>query len=304
MTVANLDRIEGALFGTMIGDALGRPFEGTPSADMPQLRAAVERRMQTPRAWGHSDDAEMMLALGDSLVACDGVDEAHLLHTLSSQHDPARGYGKGTRAAFRAWAETRSWQLASRALWPEGSRGNGASVRVAPVAAFYRESDAARVRAAARRTAMPTHCHEEALAGAELMALAIWHALAGTTAVSLASALRSHAIHDNFDERLSHIDPVDDVSESVTKLGNDVFALASVPLAIWAHARNTTFEGAVLDAVSAAGDTDTIGAMTGAIAGATYGAKAMPKAWLAALETPGRRRAEKLAAALLLASMS
>ena len=45
-------------------------------------------------------------------------------------------------------------------------------------------------------------------------------------------------------------------------------------------------------------DTDSIGAMTGAIAGASHGASAIPRAWIDALEPPARRQARQLAAAL------
>jgi poly(ADP-ribose) glycohydrolase ARH3 len=176
-----LDKIEGALLGTMIGDALGRPFEGTPVSDRRRLGRLIEGRVNAPRAWGYSDDAEMMLAVGDSIVACGAVNEAHILETMATSHDVARGYGKGTRAAFREWRETGSWEMASRALWPEGSRGNGGAVRVAPVAVWHRESEAALVRDAARRSALPTHAHEDAVAGAEMVSLAVWLALRGAS---------------------------------------------------------------------------------------------------------------------------
>lgn len=292
------DAIEGALLGTMIGDALGRPFEGTPGSERPRLQRALERRVGAPRAWGYSDDAEMMLAVGDSIVACGRVDEAHVMETMTASHDVARGYGKGTRAAFRVWGETASWALASHALWSEGSRGNGAAVRVAPVAALHRESEAKLLRAAARRSALPTHAHEDALAGAEVVALAVWLALRGAEPAELIGTLQAFATSSELDARLQRVDLKSSVDEAVAVLGHDVLALNSVPLAVWAHCRNTSFEGAVVEAVSAGGDTDSIGAMTGAMAGATYGAEGIPSAWVKALEAPGRRRVGELAAAL------
>lgn len=289
------DRIEGALLGTLVGDALGRPFEGTPRSDIERLRTALQRRVREPRAWGHTDDAEMMLAVAESVVARGAVHEPHLLDTLASRHEPARGYGKGSRAAFRTWRETGSWQLAGRALWEEGSRGNGGAVRVAAVAILHRGSGADDVRAAARRSARPTHCHEEALAGAEVIALAVWLALNGTAPGGTLERLRRFARGGPLAERMSRVDVGQPVEEAVRALGHGVLAIESVPLAVWAHCRNMSFDAAVMDAVSGAGDTDTIGAMTGAMAGAAYGAAAIPQTWLDALETPARRRARELA---------
>ncbi|MCA9610800.1 MAG: ADP-ribosylglycohydrolase family protein, partial [Myxococcales bacterium] len=129
-----LDRARGALLGTLVGDALGRPFEGAEVGGTALHDEAVARRMETPRAWGHSDDGEMMLAVAASLREVGTVDEAHLLATLAAMHEPARGYGKGARAAFAAHAAGQPWTEAGRVLWPEGSKGNGAAVRVAPIA--------------------------------------------------------------------------------------------------------------------------------------------------------------------------
>lgn len=86
--------------------------------------------------------------------------------------------------------------------------------------------------------------------------------------------------------------------EAIAALGHAVLALESVPLALWAHCHSTSFEAALVEAVSACGDTDSIGAMTGAMAGATYGASAIPRSWVDALERPGRRRVQALADAL------
>jgi poly(ADP-ribose) glycohydrolase ARH3 len=237
----------------------------------------------------------MMLAVADSVIECGDVDEAHLLATMAASHDAARGYGKGTRAAFRVWNETGSWELASRALWEEGSRGNGAAARVAPVAILHRTAPLDRLRSAARRSAMPTHSHQEAIAGAELVAMAIWLALKGVTARDLLAELVVMGVPESLQERVALIDLAQPAEEAVPLLGHGVLTIESVPLALWAHCRNNSFERAVLEAVCAAGDTDTIGAMTGAIAGATYGAQSIPESWVEAVDQPSLRRLRQLA---------
>lgn len=61
-----------------------------------------------------------------------------------------------------------------------------------------------------------------------------------------------------------------------------------------------SFEDACTFAVRIGGDADTIAAMAGAIAGARFGASAIPERWLAGLEDEGRGRShvERLAAVL------
>jgi poly(ADP-ribose) glycohydrolase ARH3 len=81
-------------------------------------------------------------------------------------------------------------------------------------------------------------------------------------------------------------------------LGNDVSAPLSVPAALYAFLSHPdSFQEALLYAVKLGGDTDTIGAMCGAVAGAYHGIEAIPQNWLGALEngTRGREYAIDLA---------
>ena len=70
----------------------------------------------------------------------------------------------------------------------------------------------------------------------------------------------------------------------VAKLGNGTSCLESVPTAIYAFLSHRDFKSAVIYAVSLGGDADTIGAMTGAIAGACYGIEGIPSQWRETVE--------------------
>jgi poly(ADP-ribose) glycohydrolase ARH3 len=290
------DRIRGALLGTMIGDALGRPFEGAPAGDVARLRAAIEHRVNRPRAWGHTDDTEMTLSVAESLLAAGGIDERHLLETLCANHDPARGYGKGTLASFRVWRELGSWERASRALWEEGSRGNGAAIRVAPVALYFRNEPLDAMLVAAHRSATPTHAHMEAIDGAAVVALAVWFALGEQEPGAVIAKVHEHT-PESFREPVSLVQELHEhgPAEAIRRFGHGVWAIESVPAALWAYANTSTFSEAIVEAVALGGDTDSIGAMAGAMAGATYGASAIPRTWLDALEQDVRRKACLLA---------
>jgi ADP-ribosyl-[dinitrogen reductase] hydrolase len=73
---------------------------------------------------------------------------------------------------------------------------------------------------------------------------------------------------------------------------------------MFAAASHTGFEEAVSFAVRCGGDTDTLGAMAGALAGAAFGSTSIPARWLDALENGhrGRRYVERLVGALLAAT--
>jgi ADP-ribosylglycohydrolase len=77
------------------------PFEGAPVDAIPVEVEMVEAR----RGRGtYTDDAQMMIALAESLIERGGVDEEHLARVFQAAYDPDRGYGGGTRRVIELWA--------------------------------------------------------------------------------------------------------------------------------------------------------------------------------------------------------
>ncbi|MBC8140895.1 MAG: ADP-ribosylglycohydrolase family protein, partial [Armatimonadetes bacterium] len=75
------------------------------------------------------------------------------------------------------------------------------------------------------------------------------------------------------------------------RLGSSIEAHESVPAALYSFLRHPeSFEGAVSFAVRLGDDTDTVGAMTGAIAGAFHGYAGIPQKWLRPLENGAKGR--------------
>jgi poly(ADP-ribose) glycohydrolase ARH3 len=290
------------MLGAMLGDAFGRPLEGTALGDS-RLPRWVERRRESADPLGYSDDTEMMIFVAESLIECGRVDPDHLLRWMATHHDPARGYGKGTRSAFTAAMSGVPTSEASRSFWAEGSKGNGAAVRVAPIACVYSRNDSTLAPAAAA-SARITHGHESAVAAAVVMARAIAAALetdprripdAGWFVSSLAgwdSTLdaKLRLVVGLVGERAS-------TADVVAALGNGVLAVESVPLALFNFLRwGDDYEGAVVQTALCGGDVDSICSMTGALAGALDGEEALPARWLARAED--RRRGLRFVSAL------
>jgi poly(ADP-ribose) glycohydrolase ARH3 len=167
-----------------------------------------------------------------------------------------------------------------------------------------RFADAPReLRDQATRSARVTHAHPLAIDAAVAQAAAIAATLRGEEILAAARAAAATAVIDRqlaLAERLlnSGASP----GRACAALGNSPLGHESVPTAILAAASHG-FEDAVAFAVRGGGDTDTLGAMTGAIAGARDGATSIPTRWLQALEDGSRGRshveglAEKIAAA-------
>lgn len=300
------DRFRGTLLGLFIGDALGMPVEGWPRAmirerfvhDRGRLREMCDARLG---AGTYTDDTQMALALAEALLDGEaGASEPDLDRVaarFAERYDPERGYGGNTRRILAAIRRGTPWRRAVEDLrLPGGSWANGAAMRVAPVAlAFYPDSE--RVAAAAERQAEVTgHDHPIGRFGARLQALGVLEALrcgAGAGEVEVGGFIERLAsgAPEELDRPLDwireHTEGAQgaDPESAVRVLGVGGRASASVPAALWAFLRHRSDpEAVVVEAVGLGGDTDTIGAMAGALAGAYHGASAFPERWLSALE--------------------
>jgi poly(ADP-ribose) glycohydrolase ARH3 len=293
------EKARGALLGTFVGDALGMPFERRAHTDIPARLEMTEARLGRGT---YTDDTQMMIALAESLLACGRIDDAHLAAAFQDAYDPARGYGGGTRRVLELWAAgTPVADAAPQIFSGDGSRGNGAAMRIAPVAVRF-SHDPERLHAESARSARVTHSHAVGIDGAITQAAAIAAALRGDDILRAALAA---ARTPDLIQRLRTVEGLLTAARAARevrrRLGNSSDASESVCAAIYCAAAHPSFEHAVSCAVRLGGDTDTIAAMTGAITGARNGANTIPDRWLEPLENGdrGRSHVEALAALLI-----
>ena len=278
-------RFIGALLGTFVGDALGSRHEG---------RARIDRPGDMTRGI-YTDDTQMMIGVAESLVACSGFDGQDMARRFVENFDPMRGYGPGAFRVIDNLLAGQPWNQAGVGLFGKGSYGNGSAMRIAPIGVFYHDNKE-ELRDAALLSSIISHTHPMGKQGAILQAYAVGLALNYGVAGDLDVAQMVQKLSDflpgdagvfrrrlDFVKRLLPERPSRD--EIVNILGNGVTSFESVPTAIYSflsHVRS--FEKAVVYAISLGGDTDTIGAMTGAIAGAYHGFEEIPSRWLDKLE--------------------
>lgn len=278
------DRFRGALVGTAVGDALGAPMEGRNEVPAGYLSSLDS----TPPNLAYTDDTAMTIGVANSLLECSGFDGAHMAATLSRDYErePWRGYGAGPPRVFDNLGRGVPWDEAAASLFDgEGSYGNGAAMRVAPVA-LYAYPNQRRAAKIAHKTALITHTHPEGIDGAVAQAVAITALLQATSSDDPAELTRIVLAHVNssvFRSKLMFIDRhigERDPRGIADVLGTGIAAHTSVPTALACFLANTaSFGDSVKAAISLGGDTDTIAAMTGALAGARNGLSAIPENW-------------------------
>ncbi len=291
----------GALLGTMVGDALGMPVEGVSNS---VIRARYDRVTEMlPARLGrgtYTDDTEMMIGLAEALLDTPGrLDTDRVAARFGENYAPDRGYGGNTQKILSAIREGVDWRDATKKhALPGGSYGNGAAMRVAPVALGFYQDAGATVQAAAEQAAITGHTHPVGRIGACLQAIAVrWAILSRAQGAELdaTSFLKNLKLAGpkEFIEALGWIAGNLSASpdEAAARLGTGVQASSSVSAALWSVLSCPRDpETAIIRAVNLGGDADTIGAMAGAVAGAYHGAEALPPRWTQALEDGDKGR--------------
>jgi poly(ADP-ribose) glycohydrolase ARH3 len=292
------DRARGLLLGLALGDALGAPLEGRDSVDPADLVAEE----LAPSGLVHTDDTALALVLAAHLADhrdTTVLDEDLLAREFASawRAEPWRGYGSGTPKVFGLINAGVPWPDATRAFHQGlGSFGNGAAMRVAPVA--LAGTSLRHTAELARRSAIVTHAHKHGQHGAVCQAAAAYLALrsdpASPLAVpaflqDLARVVHSGPWQEKFDRVAELARRRPEPHHAASALGNDASALGSVPTALLAFLLHPDRPNdAIRYAIRVGGDTDTIAAMAGALAGARTGASALPVGWLRRLPVAGQ----------------
>lgn len=287
------DRAIGALLGLAVGDVVGAAIEFSPRPDAAVLSDMVGGGPfgLEPGQW--TDDTAMALALADSLLADPDLDPADLMTrfvswwrdgTYSCTGD-CFDIGIATSAALGAFERTGDPIAGSTR--PEHS-GNGALMRLAPVAIRHWRDPARLERVAARQT-RTTHGSPDTLDASVIFAELIARAVAGEPAQEVLTTPAVQRVKGGF---------LGLPRDAVRGSG---WVVHSLQAALWAVARTTTFRDAVLLAANLGEDSDTTAAIAGQLAGALYGASGIPGDWLGRLAW--RERIEEVAAALYAESL-
>jgi poly(ADP-ribose) glycohydrolase ARH3 len=289
----------GGMVGSALGDAIGElAFRGLGEAG---LRAEIAQRDTLI----YTDDTAMAIGLAESITQVGRLDEQHLGDTFRAnfQREPWRGYASGPPTVFSLVERHRmSYSEAARSLFGgQGSFGNGAAMRIAPVGLFYH--DAPDLYEKARASAYVTHAHPIGVDGAALLAWAVAQAVKldprelfpfERFSQGLIDFARTSEIRDKMVLVRALIAGDVPPPDAARRLGRSVAVHESLPFAIYSFLRYPqSFEACLFCAILHGGDRDTLGAMACAISGAYLGVEAIPLAWREKLEN--RKHIEDLA---------
>ena len=280
-----------AYLGLAIGDALGATVEFmTPREITAQYRI---HRQLIGGGWlklkpGQvTDDTTMALALGGSILETGRV-EAHAAARAFDQWMRGKpvDIGSTVRRGLLSFRKSGNPEMPLS----EHDAGNGAAMRILPVALATLGRPEPEVRAACRVQAHVTHHNPLSDAATETLALMVQDALLGADKLDL---LHRHA------HPLAGQHPEFAFRACRQRLNPSGYIVETMQAVFQGFFDTDTFEECLIDVANRGGDADTTGAIAGMLAGSVYGPAGIPRRWLDGLDADTRRACQAQALALL-----
>jgi ADP-ribosylglycohydrolase len=287
-----MERVRVAIEGLSVGDALGEQFF------RPARRLLISYRQVPDGPWRYTDDTEMALAIAETLDAQGHVHQDDLAGRFARRYiaRPNRGYGAGAARLLTAVDDGESWREVGRSLFGgEGSMGNGAAMRAAPVGAYFAD-DYGRTATEARKSAEVTHQHPEGIDGAVAVAIAsawAWQRGRAHSSTGMLETVLDHLPSSDLRvgcERALRLRDETSFDRVVGILGNGskVVSRDTVPFCLWCTERHIDdYPAALWTAFTAGGDIDTNGAIVGGIVALATGMEGIPIEWRLSREPLG-----------------
>lgn len=300
------DRALGVVLAAAAGDALGAPYEES-DAEQQALAAGGPVELKSSPGWEQgewTDDTAMALPILEALARGLDPNSAEGLSHLGERwlawnRDGGKGIGPHTATvlarveeALKAEAEnaedeageaprplSETMAEVAKLQHEESGRsaGNGALMRVGPLAlGFLRPGDEAALADAARKQAQLTHHEPDAGDAAALWSLAVRQAV-----LTGRYDLRSHLEHIPPERREKWAKRIRQAEENGPEAfaRNNYWVVSALQCAAIANRSGTDVKSLLEAAIRGLGDTDTVAAIAGQLAGGLYGASSVPEEW-------------------------
>ena len=295
------ERYQGCLLGLACGDAVGAPLEFkrresfTPITDM----VSGGKFKMAKGEW--TDDTAMALCLANSLIECNEFNANDQMEKYTrwidtgycSSREQAFGIGQTILQAMMKFHRDKDPFSGSTA--PQ-TAGNGGLMRLAPVPMFFYPDREQAVHFAIE-SSRTTHAADECLWATQIFANMLLNVFDGKDKETV---LTSHTIKTDVSSGLLSILNGDYWKKSAEEIKGTGYVVESLEAALWCFYTTDNFKDAVLQAANLGDDADTTAAICGQIAGAYYGANAIPRHWLEQLHQADEIRtiADKLFATI------
>mgnify|MGYP002623856011 CR=1 FL=1 len=279
------------LMGFVVGDAMGFPIEGVSREEL--LNNPVTKMIGTHTlaegTW--SDDTSMMIATIDSINAKNGIDLYDIALKFSTWKNRGSytpfgeplGMGRTCAKAIDNFDEGHD-EPTTCGLTDINSNGNGSLMRILPIAYYAIEKHLkdTEILELVRQISSITHAHEISILGCYIYVRYVMFILNGKDKLAAYNMTKAVDYTMFSEETRAPYERL--IKGDISKLNvNDIkstgYVVDTLEACIWVLLKSENYKEAIIGAINLGGDTDTIGALTGALAGIIYGYDFIPEEW-------------------------
>jgi ADP-ribosyl-[dinitrogen reductase] hydrolase len=287
------EQLKSAVFGLVVGDALGVPVEFEPRW---KLR---ENPVENMRAFGTykqpagtwSDDSSLTLCLLDSL--CEGYDLYDIAQKFSdwlfnnywTPHGKVFDVGTSTYAAINRFEREGNPEISGNN--DEQSNGNGSLMRILPLAFYIADLPIEQRFQKIKEVSSITHAHLRSVLGCFIYIEMILEVIQTNDKIQAYQNTQKNVLdfiaqNPELQSEATHYDNI--LKQNIADLEEQAirgsgYVVHCLEASLWCFLKTENYEEAVLKAVNLGEDTDTTGAVTGGLAGLFYGFEQIPQAW-------------------------
>jgi len=283
----------GGMFGSALGDCIGE------LAFRYGNEQTLLTQVKNKKVLRYTDDTAMAIGIAKTITSTSANwSTQELGETFHNNYneEPYRGYGSGPPQIFRiVERKDQSYtDVAKNLFGGDGSYGNGASMRIAPLGIFY--YDKSDIYMIAKKSAIATHTHPLGIDGAAILAKTLSLMVPKEPGeipiqekIEILNELINFSHTDKYKKTLEKVKKLIEKDETLSKaeeiIGSGVLSYTSVPFSIFAFLYNSESYGQnLIDTVLISRDRDTVGAMVGGLLGAYLGIEEIPDNWIQKLE--------------------
>ncbi len=287
-------RIYGAIIGHVLGDIAGIPYEGSSRSSWRNISVdelpCLKRRGKC--MW--SDDTALTLATIDALVTHGYSMEAIASNFIQwyvkgkySSHGKAFGIGRTVRRALENLLG--GVPPTSSGLRSEFSNGNGSLMRITPIPLYFYCRELGYVVERVHEVSAITHAHPRSLVGCGLYSILIYYIVRGYSKYEaydkmVEDANRIYGLREPYSSELyryyGRIVKKNLPYLSRREIKSTGYVVYTLEAVLWVFLNTSSYVEAVAEAIALGGDTDTVAAITGSLAGLYYGIEGIPRKWI------------------------
>ena len=294
------ERIKGSLFGFFVGDALGVPVEfiNRDALKKNKVTKMLEYGTHHQPIGTWSDDSSMLIATIDSLINNKGINYNDIMNNFLKWYQDGEytpngnvfDIGNATSSALSKYKNNKtSFICGSNNV---NSNGNGSLMRILPISLYLHYNGTLKFDIIRNISSM-THAHIYSVLSCLIYTVLIDKYLKDLNIRQAYFDMQQIIKNILEDDNNKELGDLDDLKQKFTRIiyndisvlnENDIkssgFVIDSLEASIWCLLNTDNYKDAVLKAVNLGDDTDTIGALTGGLAGLVYGYNSIPQKWI------------------------